>query len=174
MCIDRLARPSASAQNPHHLANKRPSKRVQRGFTLIELVIAIVVLAVGLAGILLVFIQTVAKSADPMLQQQALALAEGYMDEIIGKSNASNCSKNTASGTTRATWIAVGDYNGLDDLPPKDIQGQALTGLEAYRVQVSTESPSLNGVPGCEITVTVTHTGDPGVRAELIGWRAED
>lgn len=174
MCIDHVARPSALAQSPLHPAYKRPSKCVQRGFTLIELVIAIVVLAVGLAGILLVFIQTVAKSADPMLQQQALALAEGYMDEIIGKSNAPNCSQNAASGTTRATWIAVGDYNGLDDLPPKDIQGQELTGLGAYRVQVGTENTPLNGVPGCQITVTVTHAGDPGVRAVLNGWRAED
>ncbi|MGC8733075.1 MAG: type IV pilus modification PilV family protein, partial [Halothiobacillaceae bacterium] len=51
------------------------------GFTLIELVLAVVILSIGLAGILLVYSQTVAKSADPMLRQQALALAEGYLEE---------------------------------------------------------------------------------------------
>lgn len=145
-----------------------------RGFTLIELVIGIVVLAVGLAGVLLVFTQTVARSADPMLRQQALALAEGYMDEILGKSNVTNCTADPSSGTTRATWLAVGDYNDLDEQPPKDIQGQALAGLEDYRVQVSASAALLNGVNGCRVVVTATHASDPGARAELVGWRTED
>ncbi|MDM7323014.1 MAG: prepilin-type N-terminal cleavage/methylation domain-containing protein [Gammaproteobacteria bacterium] len=145
-----------------------------RGFTLIELIVAIVVLAAGLAGIMLVFTQTVARSADPMLQQQAVALAEGYLDEILSKNNAPNCTANSGSGPTRATWIAVGDYNGLDESPPTDILGTTLAGLENYRVQARAETDTLAGVTGCKITVTVTHQTDAGVRSVLVGWRMPD
>lgn len=144
-----------------------------RGFTLIELIVAIVVLAVGLAGIMLVFTQNVAKSADPMLQQQAIALAEGYLEEILSRYNAPNCTA-SSSGGTRATWMAVGDYDGLNESPPKDIQGNTLAGLENYRVQVSAQNDTLGGVTGCKITVTVTHQTDAKVRSELVGWRMPD
>lgn len=140
------------------------------GFTLIELLVTIVVLSLGLAGIILVFNQTVVKSADPMLQQQAIALAEGYMEEILSK-NYRDCSANSTPSGSRANWDDVEDYDGLNDNPPKDIQGNTLAGLNVYRVQVSTVSASLNGATGCKITVTVTHNTDAGVRAELIGWR---
>lgn len=162
MCIKPLTRGSTMRPSP-----------VQRGFTLIELIVAIVVLAAGLAGIMLVFTQAVAKSTDPMLQQQAIALAEGYLDEILSKNNAPNCTA-VDSSSPRAEKIAVADYNGLDESPPKDIQGNELGGLEGYRVQVSVNTGSLNGVNGCRVEVTVTHASDPGARAQLVGWRTED
>jgi MSHA pilin protein MshD len=144
-----------------------------KGFTLIELIVGIVVLSVGLAGILLVFNQTVAKSADPMLQQQAVALAEGYMDEILGK-DYRDCSVSSSPTGSRAERDDVEDYDGVNDSPPRDIRGNVLAGLEGYRVQVSTGSATLNGVTGCRITVTATHDSDAGVRAELVGWRLPD
>lgn len=146
------------------------SKLAPTGFTLIELIIAIVVLSVGLAGILLVFNQTVAKSADPMLQQQAIAVAEGYMEEIIGKAYR-DCSASSSPTGTRADWDDVEDYDGLNDSPPKDIQGNTLAGLEGFRVQVKAEGAALNGVTGCKVTVTSTYDTDAGLRAELVGWR---
>ncbi|MGK0673783.1 MAG: type II secretion system protein [Halothiobacillaceae bacterium] len=144
-----------------------------KGFTLLELIIVVVVLAAGLAGIILVFTQAVAKSTDPMLQQQAIALAEGYLDEILSKNNAPNCVA-LASSSPRAEKLAVADYNGLDESPPRDIQGNVLVGLEHYRVQVSVNTGNLNGVNGCRVVVTATHASDPGVRAKLVGWRMED
>ncbi|MGD8588968.1 MAG: hypothetical protein PVG22_09085 [Chromatiales bacterium] len=56
-----------------------------KGFTLLETVIFILVLAVGLAGILSLFVQTTHSSADPYLRERALAIAHAYMDEILGK-----------------------------------------------------------------------------------------
>ena len=58
-----------------------PSLR-QRGMTLIELVMFIVIVAVGVAGILSVLNVTVMRSADPLVQKQAQALAEGLLEEI--------------------------------------------------------------------------------------------
>ena len=56
--------------------------RRQRGMTLIELVMFIVIVAVGIAGILSVLDITVMRSADPLVQKQAQALAEGLLEEI--------------------------------------------------------------------------------------------
>ena len=57
-------------------------RRGQRGLTLIELVIFIVVVSVGLAGILSVLNLTVMHSADPMARKQAIAAAEALMEEV--------------------------------------------------------------------------------------------
>ncbi len=58
-------------------------KRVgQRGFTLIELIIFIVVVSSALAGVLLVLNNTVKSSADPMIRKQLLAIAEGVLEEV--------------------------------------------------------------------------------------------
>ena len=53
-----------------------------RGLTLIELIVFIVVLSVGLAGILATYNTVVHGSADPMLRKQALAIAESLLTEI--------------------------------------------------------------------------------------------
>ncbi len=137
------------------------------GFTLIELIVVIVVLAAGLAGILLAFNQTVARSADPMLQQQAIALAEGYMEEIMGM----RCPGSSPAGTARGEWAFVSDYHGVDDQPPVDVAGNPLAGLAGYRVEVTVADDTLAGVPGCRINVLAS---GEGARSELTGFRAAD
>jgi MSHA pilin protein MshD len=54
----------------------------QTGISLIELIMFIVIVSVGLAGILSVMNVTTKNSADPMLRKQAIALAESLMEEI--------------------------------------------------------------------------------------------
>lgn len=53
-----------------------------RGFTLIELIIFIVIVGVGLAGILAVFNVVVRNSADPMIRKQMLSIAEALLEEV--------------------------------------------------------------------------------------------
>lgn len=55
------------------------------GFTLIETVMFIVIVGVAVAGVTIQFSQTVAHSADPLLRQKTIALANGIMDEIVRK-----------------------------------------------------------------------------------------
>ncbi|MCP4276540.1 MAG: type II secretion system protein, partial [Gammaproteobacteria bacterium] len=50
-------------------------RQSQWGATIIELVVSIVVLSVAMTGILMVMTQTVISSADPMLREQATAIA---------------------------------------------------------------------------------------------------
>ncbi|MFA7300564.1 MAG: prepilin-type N-terminal cleavage/methylation domain-containing protein, partial [Sideroxydans sp.] len=54
----------------------------QRGISLIELIIFIVIISIGLTGILLVMNQTTAHSADPLIHKQAIAAAESLLEEI--------------------------------------------------------------------------------------------
>ncbi|MHB1117527.1 prepilin-type N-terminal cleavage/methylation domain-containing protein [Sideroxydans sp.] len=54
----------------------------QRGISLIELIIFIVIISVALTGILLVMNQVTAHSADPLVRKQALAVAESILEEV--------------------------------------------------------------------------------------------
>lgn len=54
----------------------------QRGLTLVELIMFIVVVSVGVVGILQVWSATVRGSADPLAYKQAVAIAEAVLEEI--------------------------------------------------------------------------------------------
>lgn len=54
----------------------------QRGVTLIELVMFIVIIGVALAGLLQVLNFTTKNSADPVRQKQALMIAESLLEEV--------------------------------------------------------------------------------------------
>ena len=77
---DRVARSARSAQatSVHRTAR-------QRGISLIELIMFIIIVGIGVAGLLLVFSTTLAKSADPMIQKQMLAIAESLLEEVEAK-----------------------------------------------------------------------------------------
>lgn len=55
------------------------------GFTLIEMVITIVVISVGLAGVLLTFQTVVKSSADPLVTKQLMSIAEAQMEGAMLK-----------------------------------------------------------------------------------------
>jgi len=57
-------------------------KARQRGISLIELIMFIVIVSVALAGILTVMNVTTRASADPLIRKQALAIAESLLEEV--------------------------------------------------------------------------------------------
>ena len=131
------------------------NKAAQRGFTLIELVIFIVIVGVGLAGILLVMNTVVKSSADPIVRKQALALADSIVEEIMLKAYAHDA--NTAAGTDRTTYDNVDDYNGLTQTSFSDWPAE----LSAYAVAIVVTAPlSMNGVTMKKISVSVSRQGE--------------
>jgi MSHA pilin protein MshD len=56
--------------------------RHQRGVSLLELIVFIVIVSTSLAGILTMLNSSVQHSADPMIQKQMLTIAEGLLDEV--------------------------------------------------------------------------------------------
>lgn len=59
--------------------------RQEKGFTLIETVVFIVVVSVALAGIASLFNTNIKNSIAPLIRERSLALAQAYMDEILAK-----------------------------------------------------------------------------------------
>jgi MSHA pilin protein MshD len=145
-----------------------------RGFTLIEVIVLIVVLSAALAGVLLVFQNTVRSSADPQVYKQALAIAEGLLDEILLSSY------DPLPGTgARANFDDVDDYAGYTTAGGmKDINNNPIAGLTAYNVSnVAVAVVTLNDA-GATLTpvteakrVTVTVTGPAGFAISLDGYR---
>ncbi|HEV2610303.1 MAG TPA: type II secretion system protein [Noviherbaspirillum sp.] len=64
-----------------------PSKHAnlfrQRGLTLIELVLFIVIISIAVIGVLQVMSTTTSRSADPQMRKQALAVAEALLEEVL-------------------------------------------------------------------------------------------
>ena len=54
----------------------------ERGLTLIEMIVFILVVSIALTGVLLVMNRTTARSSDPLVRKQALAIAEGLLEEV--------------------------------------------------------------------------------------------
>ncbi|MBU0499604.1 MAG: type II secretion system GspH family protein [Gammaproteobacteria bacterium] len=143
-------------------------RRHSQGLTLVELVVSIAIIAVVVTGVMLVISNAARHSADPMLTEQATAIAQAYLEEIIGKPLADP----PGGDTGRATFDDVWDYNGLSNTAGAvDQSGTVIAGLEAYNVAVQVTAVTLNGSPATQIAVTVTHDGDPRINISVSGWR---
>jgi MSHA pilin protein MshD len=151
------------------------SRARQQGVNLLELIIAIVVISIATTGVLLVYAQVVRHSADPMIQQQALAVAEAYLDEILARPVADP--DGTNAGETRATFDNIADYHGIADSPPlnqngsADWNGDGQPDLPGYAVSVAVAAnENVNGVMMARVDVTVTY--GTLVNFTLSGYRA--
>lgn len=147
------------------------------GLTLIELVISIAVIGIALTGTLLGIHRTIAHSADPMIQQQAAAIAEAYLEEALAKpyldpDTGTVC---PAAEPSRDLYDNTCDYGGLDDSGAQSQDGSPVAGLEAYRVRVTVDTAAnLNGLTGSAqvLRVDVRVTRGNRVDVTLSGYRA--
>lgn len=133
------------------------------GVSLIDLILAIVIIGIALAALTATIIETIRHSADPMIQQQANAIAQSYLEEILSQpfcdpndfsldchasctaSACSACSGSTAAGgggETRATFDDVCDYEAADGAAA-DINGP-IASLSDYTVTVTIDDSGVN------------------------------
>lgn len=155
----------------------RPRK--QRGATLIELVITIVIISISVAAVISTLSNMTAHSADPMVEAQAVAIAESYLEEIMLKpfldpTTGTVCPAPPSGG--RSVYDNVCDYNGLVDNGAHDQSGAAPSGLDlsAYTVSVAVnQSASLNKLSGSGqvLRVDVNVTYGSLVNITLSGYR---
>lgn len=145
-------------------------RRRAGGFTLVETILAIVIIGVGLAGVLSVFQASVRNSADPVVRKQLLAITEEMLEEIELKPYAvngvppvpSNCAPRTA-------YDDVSDYNGYFSTGKIcDVDGVQQPLLDGYSVLVTVVIGTLQGAPAKLITVTASRGTDS---ITLTGWR---
>ncbi len=144
------------------LQDKLLQRSTQRGITIIEMVITIVILAIALVGITQMISNGLRSSADIMTETRAVALAQSYLDEIFGKrfDDASNprgippcrtdCTEEVDFGPEvgeddRIDFDDVDDYHGLYEgwgqLAPfdvlRDAEGLPRIGYENFSVEIS-------------------------------------
>ncbi len=142
--------------------------------TLIELIVAIVIIGIGLTGVLLTFTTTVRHSADPMVRKQLSAIADEMMEEILLKPFAVTAPNPPFAGCARDTYNDVRDYNGYSAVNICDIDGATV--LSQVGVSVSVSPPaalpaSLSGVAATDqltVRVNVTRGSES---YSLTGWR---
>lgn len=145
------------------------SKRLA-GFTLIEMIIAMVVISVGLAGVLSAFSTVVRSSADPLVNKQALALAEEMMEEVMLKPYAVGAG--AIVGCDRRLADDIFDYNGYSETTCAFDGTPAVDALAGYTTTVTVVPTAIGAIPAAsasQVTVTVAN----GVLAPvtLISWR---
>ncbi|MCX7627449.1 MAG: prepilin-type N-terminal cleavage/methylation domain-containing protein [Methylophilaceae bacterium] len=156
------------------MCTKRPVAAVdQRGISLIELIVFIVIVGVALAGIAAAINYNVQHSVDPVVKKQALAIAESMLEEVMLQNYADPDGTNTGE-SNRSNWDDVDDYHGytstgiyaIDDLTTP------ISGLSDYTVSVQVETvASFNGISGQTKRIVVTVTGPIGTTVKLEGYR---
>jgi MSHA pilin protein MshD len=93
-------------------------RRHQRGLSLIELVIAIMIVSVSVTGVLMLFGNSVRNSADPMVRKQAVAIAEAMLNEVLAQAytycdpqDVANEAVTPPASTTACTGGAAGSQD---------------------------------------------------------------
>lgn len=166
-----MGAPPPPAFGARHPAPRRVAGRGREaGVTLVELVVAIAIVAIAATTVLGAMSAITGRSADAMVQQQAVAIAQAYLEEILQRPVADPDGTEPEAG--RGSFDDVGDYAGLADSGAHDQFGNAVTGLSDYQVSVAVaQSAALTGIAaGSARRVDVTVTNG-AVSVTLSGYR---
>jgi MSHA pilin protein MshD len=148
-------------------------RRAQQGVTLIELVVTITVISIAAVALMSAVAANTVKSADAMARQQAIAVAQSYLEEIVLRPF--HDPDTTATEAARADYDDIDDYNGLADTGVHDQLGRAVTGLGAYNVQVAVAASGALGSLSSTLVkrIDVTVTAPTGYVIKLSAYRAD-
>lgn len=84
------------------MCSDRPGR--QRGISLVELIVFMVIVGIAVAGILQVFNIASRRSAEPLRRKQALMLAEGFLEEVqLAKFSYCDANDSANAGTAAST-----------------------------------------------------------------------
>jgi MSHA pilin protein MshD len=173
------------------------SSRRERGLSLIEVVVFIVVLGIGLAGMAILYNQLTLSSVDPMVRKQAVAIANSLMEEVqlqpftlcdpddpaVFTAPIPPCTAPEALGAeagesryAATRYDNVNDYNGFKMAGSiQDISNNTIAELNGYSAQIVVAPAGGDfpaAVPAAEaLRITVTVTGPANVSVVLDGYR---
>jgi MSHA pilin protein MshD len=109
------------------LAARSARRATSGGLSLVELILAIVIVGASLAGILVVYDRAVRGSADPLVRKQAIAIAESLLNEVLAQpfsycdpQDAANDPATPPASTAACTGgAAASEDNGGGPLAPR-------------------------------------------------------
>jgi MSHA pilin protein MshD len=171
-----------------------------RGVSLVELILFILIVSVAIVGILGVLNLTAARSSDPLIRKQVLAIAESLLEEIelmpFTICDPTDANAATATSTAGCATLAenlgpettalglqsrysttnpfnnVNDYNGFNMNGIRDLSNTLIPGLGNYSASVSITNGSLGAISSAEVLlIAVTVTGPGNESATLHGYR---
>jgi MSHA pilin protein MshD len=146
----------------------------QGGFTLIELVVALVIIAAAASTIVGLMASISSKSAEAMQQVQAVAIADAYMREIISRPFTDPAAP--YNELNRAGFDDVNDYEFLNEIGARDRTGIAIPRLQDYQIFIRVEPIPL-GPGGAQVAagrsrqITVRATSPSGRVVVLSAFR---
>jgi MSHA pilin protein MshD len=172
----------------------------QRGLSLVEVVVFIVVLGIGLAGMAVIYNQLTLASVDPLIRKQAVAIANSLMEEVqlrpftycdpddaavFTAASPAGCTTpegiGAEGGETRygpaVSFDNVSDYNSFPPMAGsiQDINNSTVAGLDGYSATVAVANAGGDfpaAVPADDaVLITVTVTGPANVTVVLQGYR---
>lgn len=172
-----------------------------RGVSLVELILFILIVSVAIVGILGVLNLTAARSSDPLIRKQALAIAESLLEEVelmpftyCDPTDANAATATSTAGcaslvealgpetvptlglqsrySTTNPFNNVNDYDGFNMSGIRDLSNTLIAGLGAYNASVSVTNGGLGlAVPAEVLLIAVTVTGPGNESVTLNGYR---
>jgi type IV pilus assembly protein PilV len=150
--------------------NNTSGNRRQGGFSLVEVLIALVIMSVGMLGIAGLYVQSMQAGRTSMLRHHAVTLAGDVADRIRANPRAgiayegAGLDGNCVSGVADCDEVAMAGHDillwkqqAVDSLPAGDV---AITFDDSgtppvYTIDVTWSEPGANGQPGYTITIPV-------------------
>lgn len=137
----------------------------KKGFSLIEIVIAIGVFSIAAVSVALIFKLTVSSSANPGTRMQATLISESLMDEILSKSfyKPNEGFVGPFNNENRNKFDTITDYNGLSIIGVKNSNNVAISGLDNYSFNIKIEGKSIGNIDEVDsylVTIDVTGPND--------------
>ncbi|MBK8970680.1 MAG: prepilin-type N-terminal cleavage/methylation domain-containing protein [Hahellaceae bacterium] len=161
----------------HNPSLFKQAARLTRGFTLIELVVTIVILGIGVAGLASLMSQAMVRGTDAIVHTRLVSVGRAYLKEVQGKPYAeggatSTCSIQQEEGN-RMAFDDVDDYNGLNEKPPRTQISTAINQYAGIRVSVSVAcaGTELGLSSGNLKRITVTVRDDSGPLQVFVAYR---
>jgi len=151
------------------------SRHHQRGISLVELILFIVIISVAVTGIMLVMNRVTGHSADALLRKQSLAIAESMLEEIQLQNFAKPAGGFAGPFTpaTRTSFDCVTDYNGFTTAGIFTVNNTAIAGLGRYRITVAVVPAALGTIAAVNsLLITVSVTDPKGnLPVQISGYR---
>jgi MSHA pilin protein MshD len=152
------------------------ARRAESGFSMVEMLMAMIIVSVGVVALLIPITSITRNSADPLVTKQMIAVAEGMLEEIELKPFATPNGGFVGAPTcaNRPQFDAVPDYNNFTTAGAGicDINGVPIATLSSYNLAVTTVLTAEGAIPaGNAYLISVTVTGPNGTSVTLSGFR---
>ncbi len=143
----------------------------QAGFTLVELVVGIVVMAIALTLLTSVFFAGSGRSVEPILQIRAAEFGQALMNEILSKKfdqltpegGVPACTTCTAVGSLGSDGESRSQFNDVDDyddycdsaVDVTDALGNPIPNLDRYLMRVCVDYDDFDGAGAVNINAKI-------------------